>query len=98
VTTIYITKYWETQGILIAEAECTGSWAHLTIRVGNTPRRDYWANEWYSDEDTAIAQVEAMRKRRIKCIQKQLDRLQNMDVKKMLKDCRNLQKGIEEDL
>lgn len=66
-TTVYITKYAFTRGIIKAEAEILDGYA---IGTGDNlwllvPRK-----EWFTDEDAARAYVEVKRSNRLKSLQK----------------------------
>ena len=82
-TTVYITKFWWTKGILVRQAHIrpTASGKGFIARVpGNEFVSGFYGSEFFLSEGDAILHVELKRKAKMVSVRKQLDRLENMVV------------------
>lgn len=85
-TTIYVTKYALTRGILVYES----SIEDLVDRDGSVIVRDpdginkrayYRGNDWHISPDAAMARAEEMRTAKIDSLRKQLSRMQALEIR-----------------
>lgn len=80
---IYVTKWWETKGLLQVLAEVRPSGYAYSGAVGMSLRQQYQPNQWYGTIEGARERIEALRKRRIATLKKQLAKLQQLNVQDM---------------
>lgn len=76
---VWITKYALTQGIRETEAERSSAHNDMIYPIDN--RYEYYhgeGNEWHLDKESAIKKAEEIRDKKIKFVQKQLEKLKNM--------------------
>jgi hypothetical protein len=73
---IWVTKYALTEGIFEKEAYVDNEdekWASTVNESGG-----YYGNDWHSSKEKAIKHAEIIRIRKIKSLEKQIDKLKNM--------------------
>ena len=77
--TIWVTKYWETKGILKVDAEVkeNGTMASWGLEASNWL---YYAhgNDFHLTEEAAFARVEVCRQKKMESLNKKLDKLKAM--------------------
>jgi len=91
---VYITKYWQTKGILMVHYVEPASMSGGIRAYMNSEdcRRNittsFFDSDWHDTQEEAIAYVEKWREKRIKSLEKQLEKLRNLVVADMVVDCR----------
>ena len=83
----YITKYWETQGIVLCDVEIVSSQA--VKRFVDNPRFGgmyFYRNDYFFDKADAIAHVTKLRDKKIASLKKKLEKLESMDVPGLVND------------
>lgn len=77
---VWITKYALTQGIYEKEAERCTNVNNDMIEIKDSRLEFYHGegNEWHLTKESAIKKAKEMRDKKIKSVQKQLEKLQNM--------------------
>ena len=75
---VWITTYALTQGILVEEAEATGTCATVTnLRYG---RASYWGHNWHKSQEEAVAYATVIRDRKIAGLKKQIAKLEALEL------------------
>ena len=90
---VYITKYWQTKGILMMDSLKPTIVGGVRVQMDSN---DYYHNtttlffgsDCWSNREDAIAHVEKCREKRIKSLEKQLEKLRNLVVADTVVDCR----------
>lgn len=77
---VWITKYALTHGISECEAERCSNINNEMIEIIGSPYEYYHGEgkEWHLTKESAINKAEEVRDKKIKTLQKQLEKLQNM--------------------
>jgi len=74
----YITKYALTQGILEKEVRAVESCPTMVVVENSRFQEAFHKPFWHTTREEAVAQAEKMRIAKIKSVEKQLKKLQNM--------------------
>lgn len=74
---VWISKYALTKGIYEVEVNTTDS--EYMIVDKNKPIRFYHKNEWHKTKEDAIKRAIELRDKKIKSLEKQIDKLKNME-------------------
>lgn len=79
---VYVTKYALTQGILYREVEQSPGYPGWVKPLDwNGPLPDHYGKgEWSSNVDIAMSMAEEMRRKKIKSLRNQIERLENLKV------------------
>lgn len=76
---VWITKYALTKGIVEREGKLTSNNSISIINQGRSlPTYWFYEGEWYSDKESAIKKAEEMRQKKIKSLEKQIKKLEEM--------------------
>jgi hypothetical protein len=75
-TKYYITKYALSKGVMILDAEKTGTEG----MIRGCPNQYFHPPDWHESWDEARLQIQKMRLAKIKSLKKQLDKLESMSI------------------
>ena len=90
---VYITKYWQTRGILMVRyAEPAsmpgGIRVYMSTEYYSRNRTaSFFGSDWHDTQEEAIAHVENHREKQIKVLGEQLEKLRNLVVADAIVDC-----------
>lgn len=75
---VWITKYALTAGIKEVQVERSAVDGGMVVHRSNGWSSYYHKGQWHTDRKQAVAKAEAMRKRKIASLKKQLERLESL--------------------